>query len=146
MADVFERVLLPVASRDDARASALALGPYVGDSVIAVNVIEKAGGAPDKASVEQRKAEAEAMFDIVHEELDDLTDVETSIRYGTDVAETIFAAADDQEEQSVEVRRSYGQATGQAHASPSGASVQARQGAPRGSATPLREYTASSVS
>ena len=93
MADLFERVLLPVASRDDATSSARALRPRVGDSVVAVHVVEKAGGAVDKASVEQREEEAEHIFEAVHEGLDDDTTVETEIAYGTDVAETIFDVA-----------------------------------------------------
>ncbi|WP_250137746.1 universal stress protein [Halorientalis salina] len=101
MSDVFERVLLPVASRDDARATASALEPYVGDRVVAVHVVEKAGGAVDKASVEQREEEAERIFAVVHEKLGDLVDVETRIDYGTDVAETIFAAAADVDATSV---------------------------------------------
>lgn len=101
MSNLFERVLLPVASRDDARTTARALRPYVGDRVVAVHVVEKAGGAPDKASVEQREEEAERIFEIVHEELDDAVDVDTRIDYGTDVAETIFAAADDENATSI---------------------------------------------
>ncbi|WP_424017982.1 universal stress protein [Halorientalis pallida] len=93
MADLFERVLLPVASPDDATASARALRPRVGDSVVAVHVVEKAGGAVDKASVEQREEEAADIFEAVHEELDAHTTVETEIAYGTDVAETIFDVA-----------------------------------------------------
>ena len=101
MSDLFERVLLPVASRDDARSTARALSPYAGDQVVAVHVVEKAGGAVDKASVEQREEEAERIFEIVHEELDDAVDVDTRIDYGTDVAETIFAAAAEEDATSI---------------------------------------------
>ena len=97
MSDLFERVLLPVASRDDARSTARALRPHVGDQVVAVHVVEKAGGAVDKASVEQREEEAEHIFEIVHEELDETASVDTRVDYGTDVAETIFAAADEED-------------------------------------------------
>ncbi|SEN05366.1 Nucleotide-binding universal stress protein, UspA family [Halorientalis persicus] len=97
MTDIFERVLLPVASTEDGRTTAQAFAPYAADSdhVVAVNVIEKAGGAPDKASVEQREQEAEKIFAIVQEELGD--GIETEIAYGTDVAETIFEVADEME-------------------------------------------------
>lgn len=95
MGDLFERVLLPVASPDDATASARALQPRVGDSVVAVHVVEKAGGAVDKTSVEQREEEAAHIFEAIHAELDDHTTVETEITYGTDVAETIFDVADE---------------------------------------------------
>jgi nucleotide-binding universal stress UspA family protein len=95
MADLLERVLLPVANEEDAEASCRALRPYVGASVVACNVVEKAGGAPDKASVEQREEEAEDAFAAVREILGDVTDVETTIRYDTDVADGIFDAAAD---------------------------------------------------
>lgn len=95
MTDVFQRVVMPIASREDARTTCRAIQPYVGEQVIAVNVIEKAGGAPDKASVEQREDEADRMFEIVHDHLDEHTDVDTDVLYGTDVADAIFAAADD---------------------------------------------------
>jgi nucleotide-binding universal stress UspA family protein len=94
MTDLFDRVLLPVASTEDARTTAQAFAPYAADSgrVVAVHVIEKAGGAPDKASVEQREQEAEKTFAVVREELGD--SIETEIAYGTDVAETVFDVAD----------------------------------------------------
>ncbi|WP_302080222.1 universal stress protein [Salinibaculum rarum] len=94
MNGLFDRVVLPLASPEDARASCLALKPYVDGEVIAVHVVEKAGGAPDKAGIEQREAYAEEIFDVVDECLGD-DHYETEIRYGTDVAETIFAAAAD---------------------------------------------------
>jgi len=93
MADVFERVLLPVANEGDAEASCRALQPYLGASVVACNVVEKAGGAPDKASVEQREEEAEDAFAVVRDLLGDATEIETTIRYDTDVADGIFDAA-----------------------------------------------------
>ncbi|WP_246984271.1 universal stress protein [Halorientalis marina] len=95
MSDVFERVLLPVANDDDAEASCRAIEPYVGASVVACNVVEKAGGAPDKASVEQRELVAEDAFAVVRDRLGDVTEVETTIRYDTDVADAIFDAAAD---------------------------------------------------
>jgi nucleotide-binding universal stress UspA family protein len=94
MTDLFERVVLPVASVGDAAASARAIAPYDPGRVVAVHVIEKAGGAPDKASVEQREEEAERIFAALEEGLADV-DLETDLRYGTDVADTIFAAAAD---------------------------------------------------
>jgi nucleotide-binding universal stress UspA family protein len=97
MTDIFDRVLLPVASQEDGRTTARAFDSYGADAdrVVAVHVIEKAGGAPDKASVEQREEEAERIFAIVREELGD--SIETEIAYGTDVAETIFDVADEME-------------------------------------------------
>jgi len=94
MTDLLARVLLPVASVEDAQATARAVAPYLGDagSVVAVHVIEKAGGAPDKASVEQRESYAGEVFDAVREQLGD---VETDLRFDTAVEDAIFAAAAD---------------------------------------------------
>lgn len=93
------RPIVPVANREDAEATASALMRYLdGDSetVIAVHVIEKAGGAPDKASVEQREIEAEAIFDVVIDTLTGVNlDVQTEILYGTDIGTTIIDAAHD---------------------------------------------------
>ena len=70
---LFSRVVVPVANRDDAAATAATLRSYVAmdSTVIAVHVIEKAGGAPDKASVEQREQRAAEIFSIITEEFDD---------------------------------------------------------------------------
>jgi nucleotide-binding universal stress UspA family protein len=92
MTDLFERIVLPVATVEDAEASCRALAPHSPGRIVAVHVIEKAGGAPDKASVEQRELEAEEIFEAVtgaH------PNAETDLRYGEDVSETIFAAAED---------------------------------------------------
>jgi nucleotide-binding universal stress UspA family protein len=95
----FQRVIVPVANRDDATATTAAIRPYVEGSdstVIAVHVIEKAGGAPDKASVEQREQRAEEIFRIVAGEFDGSEIVlETDLRYGTDIASSIVDAAHD---------------------------------------------------
>lgn len=92
MAELFDRVLVPVASEEDAESSAEALERHEYGEAVFLNVIEKAGGAPDKAGVEQRELAAEEMFDAARAVLGD---VETEIRYGTDITETIFEAADD---------------------------------------------------
>jgi nucleotide-binding universal stress UspA family protein len=90
---------VPIASEDDAVDTCRAAFPRIaaaGGRPIVVHVIEKAGGAPDKAGVEQRKSAAEAAFDTVRDcAADHDLDVETEIRYGTDVAETILDAADE---------------------------------------------------
>jgi nucleotide-binding universal stress UspA family protein len=95
MTDLLERVVLPVADPEDAAASADALGEHEFGSVLVVNVIEKAGGAADKASVDQREEYAEEMFAAARERLGDAGTVETEIAFGTDVTETIFSVADD---------------------------------------------------
>ncbi|GAA3882430.1 hypothetical protein GCM10022627_39770 [Haloarcula argentinensis] len=96
-AEFFQRVIVPVANEDDARATTSALRPYVAGSdctIIAVHVIEKAGGAPDKASVEQRKLVARDIFAAVRERFADTgVTLETELRYGTDIASTLIEAA-----------------------------------------------------
>ena len=96
---LFQRVLVPVASREDAAATTEALAPYVATAdgtVIAVHVIEKAGGAPDKASVEQREQRAEEIFAIVTEGLTETeVPLETRLLYGRGIAGTIIDAAHD---------------------------------------------------
>ncbi|WP_436911732.1 universal stress protein [Halosimplex marinum] len=95
MSDLLGRVVVPVASDDDAEATARALDGHEFGSILAVHVVEKAGGAPDKAGVEQREEVAEAAFAVLEAHLGDDADLETEIRYDTDVADAVFAAADD---------------------------------------------------
>jgi nucleotide-binding universal stress UspA family protein len=96
---LLSRPLVPVASEDDAVETCRVAFPRIaaaGGRPVVVHVIEKAGGAPDKASVEQREAAAEAAFDAVRDCAADAgIEVDTEIRYGTDVAETILDAADE---------------------------------------------------
>ncbi|WP_049913543.1 universal stress protein [Haloferax prahovense] len=96
---LFSRVVVPVANKDDAAATAEALIPYVDGSpstVIAVHVIEKAGGAPDKASVEQRELAADEMFQILRDRLQGVDiALQTEYLYGTDVGDAIITAAHD---------------------------------------------------
>ena len=96
---LLEHVLVPVASEQDARTTAEAVVPYLqqdGGRVTVVHVVEKAGGAPDKASVEQREAVAEDAFEAFGEGLSSSgVPYETEVRYGTDVAETIIETAAD---------------------------------------------------
>lgn len=98
MTDILSRPLVPVASVEDAEATYDALREHVDADVEihVVNVIEKAGGAPDKAGVEQRELVAEEAFSAIRKraEADGLS-VETHQLYGTDVAATIREAAAD---------------------------------------------------
>ena len=92
----FSRVVVPVADRDDAASTAATLRSYIaGDSrVIAVHVLEKAGGPPDNASLEQRERRAVEVFSTVTEGFADSgVVVESELRYGTDIASTIVDAA-----------------------------------------------------
>ncbi|SEV89176.1 universal stress protein [Natrinema salifodinae] len=91
-------ILVPVADPDDGERTAAALAPYLEPSstVVVVNVIEKADGAPDKASVEQREEYAGEIFERARGPLADAPGtVETAILFGTDVVERIFEAAED---------------------------------------------------
>jgi len=95
MSDLLDRIVVPIASDDDAEATARALEGHEFGAALAVHVVEKAGGAPDKAGVEQREEAARDAFAALRDHLADDADVETDIRYGTDVADAIFGAADD---------------------------------------------------
>lgn len=101
--DVFRTVVVPVASEDDARMTCAATRPYLGDGrVVVLHVIEKAGGAPDKASVEQREEVADEIFAVAREcfgETD--VDVETRVAFGTDVADVIREVAADEDASSI---------------------------------------------
>ncbi|WP_224334793.1 universal stress protein [Haloprofundus halobius] len=94
---LFARPVVPVASVDDAETTARAALPRiaaVGGELLALHVVEKAGGVPDKASVEQREEVAEEAFSVIRELAADAgVDVETRVAYGTDVAETILDVA-----------------------------------------------------
>ncbi|MFQ3293806.1 MAG: nucleotide-binding universal stress UspA family protein [Halobacteriales archaeon] len=94
---IFGRVVVPVANEGDARSTATALRPYVesaGGTAVAVHVVEKAGGAPDKASVEQREWNTVEMFEAFHRAFTESDcEVDTEILFGTDVAETVIEYA-----------------------------------------------------
>ncbi|QSW97793.1 universal stress protein [Haloterrigena alkaliphila] len=106
MTDSFlETVLVPIANERDAEQTCEAILGKLGDdsaTVHVVHVIEKAGGAPDKASVTQREERAERIFELVESTLAGTnTDVDTEILYGTDVAGTILDRARDLEATSI---------------------------------------------
>jgi nucleotide-binding universal stress UspA family protein len=94
---LLSRPLLPVANEDDAAATCRAVFPRLaenGGSALMLHVIEKAGGAPDKAPVEQREALAEEFFEEAREYAESYgIDIETRLAYGTDVADTIIDVA-----------------------------------------------------
>ncbi|WP_410766822.1 universal stress protein [Haloferax sp. DFSO60] len=96
---LFERPLLPLANEADATATCRAAFPRIvaqeGQATV-VHVIEKAGGAPDKAGVEQREELANDVFDIVGRIADEFDlDVDTELRFATDVSEAIMGVADE---------------------------------------------------
>ncbi|QZX99972.1 universal stress protein [Halobaculum rubrum] len=96
MSDLLSRVVVPVASDADASATAAAIAAHdaeVGD-VTLVYVVEKAGGAPDKAGVEQREAAAREAFDTFDAALPNVT-VDREIVYDTDILDAILSVAAD---------------------------------------------------
>lgn len=85
---LMEHLVVPVANEEDARATATALTQYPFEQITVVHVVEKAGGAPDKLSVEQAERIAEESF-IAFREI--IPDVETEITYSRDVVDAINA-------------------------------------------------------
>jgi nucleotide-binding universal stress UspA family protein len=92
-----EHVLIPVATDEDAEATCAALEPYLDgvERVTAVHVIEKAGGAVDKAPLAKRREDAAEILALVDARLGGTVAVDTKTAYGTDVVETLFETAAD---------------------------------------------------
>lgn len=95
--DLLDRPIVPIANPDDAVTTYEQLRPYLLQTECiptVVHVIEKAGGAPDKAGVEQRREHANKAFDVFRKRAEsDGIDIETKLLYGTDIAATIHEAA-----------------------------------------------------
>jgi nucleotide-binding universal stress UspA family protein len=92
--DLFERVLVPVASEEDARRATDVILPYLpgAGSVVVVHVIKQSEGGIDPSPVDAQEEEAEQLFDIVTED-DEAGDVETRTAYGSDVVDSILETA-----------------------------------------------------
>ncbi|WP_255171010.1 universal stress protein [Natrononativus amylolyticus] len=93
-----QRILVPVANETDAKTTCEAIERSFSTdtSLHTVHVIEKGGGAPDKAPLEARQEQAQAIFDFVTGSLESAGfEVTTEIRYGTDVIDEILAAAEE---------------------------------------------------
>jgi len=97
MGSLLETIVVPIASEDDADETCQAILDAIDDeqsTIHVVHVIEKAGGAPDKAGVEQREERATRIFDRVDAQLaDEPVSLETELLYGTDVAATVLDRA-----------------------------------------------------
>ena len=92
------RVVVPAATRDNAAVTATILRSYfaMDATVVAVQVTEKAGGEPGKASVEQHEQRAAESFPIITERFDDSgVALGTDLRYGTSIASSIVGTAHD---------------------------------------------------
>lgn len=96
MTDLLGRVLVPVANEDVAEQTAVMAREYLdADSEVQVlHVVQD-----EQAFAEESEAEWEAFAEDAFERFRAVygDDVETAVRHGTDIAETIFAVADDVE-------------------------------------------------
>lgn len=94
---MLDHVLLPVATESDARTTAAALRPYLDEveRVTAIHVVEKGGGAPDKAPLEKRQSDASEYLAVLESELASEVAFDARIDYGTDVVDTLYEAAED---------------------------------------------------
>lgn len=93
---LFETVFVPIANPEDAEATARALHHYASpeSEIIVTHVVEKAGGAPDKVSVEQREQYAEAAYETFVDVLpEQWQNIRFQTLYGRDVAATIADGA-----------------------------------------------------
>ncbi|RBI64468.1 universal stress protein [halophilic archaeon] len=87
---LLSHVLVPVASEDDARATAKSLARYGPEQVTVLHVVEKGDGAPDKTPVEQSEQIANEAFAAFRETF---PDAEDRVAYGRDVVSEISSAA-----------------------------------------------------
>ena len=96
-AHLTDRILVPLANEADAERTVDALETRLDPAeseLLFVHVIEKAGGAPDKAPLAAREEQAEGIFEIVRDEFVDADlRFETELRYDTSVTDAVLAAA-----------------------------------------------------
>ncbi|AUX10418.1 universal stress protein UspA [Halalkaliarchaeum desulfuricum] len=103
MSSLLDRVVIPVAGPEDAANTYESFRPQVVDpdgtvdtdvEIHVVYVVKKAGGAPDKAGVEQREEHARDAFDRIGMLAGaDGLEIDSEIRYSTDVADAIIEYA-----------------------------------------------------
>lgn len=84
-------ILVPVANKDDACATAEALADYETGPITVLHVVEKGEGVPDKTPVEQSENLAAQSFAAFQETF---PDAETEITYRRDVVKGIIETAD----------------------------------------------------
>ena len=103
---LFQHLVVPVATEEDAHATCAALQPYLDDieRVTAVHVIEKGGGAPDKAPLEKRREDASEFLAIVDSTLSESVAVDTRTMFATDIVSALFTAAADADADAIALR------------------------------------------
>ncbi|WP_410767315.1 universal stress protein [Haloferax sp. DFSO60] len=96
---LLDHVVVPIADRKDAVATAEALNPHLHSisRVTAVHVIEKRSGIPDKAPVEKRQRDAAHFLSVFDTHLDKDVDIDVQTSFGNDVADQIIETAVDAE-------------------------------------------------
>lgn len=95
---LFETVFVPIANPEDAEATARAIHHYATpeSEIIVTHVIEKAGGAPDKVSVEQREQYAQEAYDTFVKVLpEQWGNIRFQTLYGRDVGAIIADGAEE---------------------------------------------------
>ncbi len=95
--NILDRIVVPVSGEDDAVKTAKAVAPYFnGSEIIAVYVIEKAGGAPNKAPMDAAEEHGRKALDAFEEELAEHSDkIKKEILFGSEVADTVLKEAED---------------------------------------------------
>lgn len=97
--DLFETVVLPVASAEDARTTCAGAAAHLrraGGRAVVVHVIAGSDSGSGADSIEGHESGAEETFAAAREACDatEIT-VETRLEYGSDVVETVSAVADE---------------------------------------------------
>lgn len=97
MAGLFERVVVPIGTTADARATCSQLRSYADptdDIATVVHVIEHTEGDISRAPMDARREDAEALLETVREEYGDLVRA-TELAYGGDIADEVLSVARD---------------------------------------------------
>lgn len=94
-----DRIILPLASQDDAKRTTAAVVEVVDDeqppeAIVPLHIIEKGGGSIDKLSVDAQREQATELFDHAISTLEAAGyTVEPEVVYATDVVDAICDAA-----------------------------------------------------
>jgi nucleotide-binding universal stress UspA family protein len=93
--ELFEHVLIPVASEADAQTARETILPYlegVGGVATVVHVVEQTEGGVDPSPPSMQEEDARELFEIVSDDHAGLV-VETRTAYGSDIVESVFEVA-----------------------------------------------------